>query len=67
MTPAQSARARPLGRLFKAATRHPGRISALLYCLGVAGLLALPLTGKAIYHDENALLVGHSESVIRCA
>lgn len=57
--------AKPLARLAAAISINSGRLSALLYCLGCAGLLLLPLAGKAIYHDENALLVGHSESVIR--
>ena len=60
------ARAKLVGRLAAAAVRRANTISACLFLLGIAGLLALPLAGKAIYHDENALLVGHAESVIRC-
>lgn len=60
------ARARPVARLAAAASSKVGLLSAGLYVLAIAGLLALPLAGKAIYHDENALLVGHAESVIRC-
>jgi hypothetical protein len=60
-------RFRPLQRLTAAASRNPGLISCALYALGIASLVLLPLAGKAIYHDENALLVGHSESVIRSA
>lgn len=60
------ARAKLVGRLAAAAMRRADTISACLFLLGIAGLLALPLAGKAIYHDENALLVGHAESVIRC-
>jgi hypothetical protein len=36
-----------------------------LYCIGVAGLLLLPLAAKRIDFDENALLVGSSETRIR--
>lgn len=56
---------KPLVRLAAAVSRRKGLISICLYCIGVVGMLLLPLAGKAIYHDENALLVGHSESVIR--
>jgi hypothetical protein len=60
------ARAKLVGRVAAATLRRADTISVCLFLLGIAGLLALPLAGKAIYHDENALLVGHAESVIRC-
>lgn len=60
------AKARPLAGLTAATIKRAGLLSVCLYVLAVVGLLALPLAGKAIYHDENALLVGHAESVIRC-
>lgn len=59
------AKARLISRLAAAAVRRADALSACLFLIGIAGLLALPLAGKAIYHDENALLVGHAESVIR--
>lgn len=61
------AKARLMARLAAAAVRRADTLSACLYLLAIAGLLTLPLAGKAIYHDENALLVGHAESVIRCS
>jgi hypothetical protein len=60
------ARTKLVGRLAAAVIRRADTISTCLFLAGIAGFLALPLAGKAIYHDENALLVGHAESVIRC-
>ena len=59
-------RAKPLVRLGSFALRRASHLSGILYCAGVLGLLLLPLAAKDIYHDENALLVGHAESRIRC-
>jgi len=40
--------------------------SAVLYILGVAGMLAMPFAARNTYMDENALLAGASTEGSAC-
>ena len=44
-----------IGRVF----RHHRRVSAVLYVVGVLGVLSYPLLARRVFIDENAFLHGH--------
>ena len=44
-----------VGRVF----RHHRRVSAVLYVVGVLGVLSYPLLARKVFIDENAFLHGH--------
>lgn len=55
----------PLHKVLAFVVHYAGVVTLILNCLAWIGLLIMPLGGKEMYHDENALLVGHSETLIR--
>lgn len=58
-------RKKPLLRLLDAVSARSGALSTLFLCIGVAGLLALPLFERKVKFDEKSLMAGGARPSIR--
>ena len=56
-----------LHRLLGVCVQHAQFLSIVLYVAAMVSFIALPLSAKRNYLDENALLAGFSHSQIRSA